>query len=92
MSGAKGHNFLDLHDNENCPIKSSYSEGGLWIRYFGHSNLLCTRAIRAIINHTSIREYCLRFFPKEDFSCLYGDYPIETRCHILYKCRRHNNY
>ena len=37
-------------------------------------------------------EYRLRFFPRENFMCSCGKYPIKTRCHILYNCRRFNNY
>jgi len=70
----------------------STPKGRPWLKYFGHSNLLCTRATRAIVNHAPIGEYRLRFFPREDFACPYGEYPIETRCHILYDCRRFNNY
>ena len=59
---------------------------------FGHSNSLCARVMRAIINHAPIREYQLRFFSREDFSCPCGFYPLELRCHILYKCKRFNKY
>ena len=52
----------------------------------------CARATRAITSHAPIGEYRLRFFRSEDFSCLCGSYPIETRCHILYDCRRFNKY
>ena len=38
-----------------------------------------TRATRAITNHAPIGKYRLKFFPWEDFSCLCGTYPIETR-------------
>ena len=48
--------------------------------------------MRAIINHALIGEYCLRFFSKEDFSCPYSSYPIETRHHILHNCKRFKNY
>ena len=44
----------------------------------------------AITNHAPIGEYQLCFFPREEFSCLYGLYSIETRCHILYNYRRFN--
>ena len=35
------------------------------------------RATRAITNHATIREYQLRFFPREEFKYLYSKYPIE---------------
>ena len=50
------------------------------------------RASRAITNHTQIGKYRLKFFLSEEFKCSCGQYPIETRCHILYKCRRFNKY
>ena len=61
-------------------------------KHFGHSNSWCTRASRAITCHAPIGEYHLQFFPREDFSCPCGNYPIETRRHILHECRRFNNY
>jgi len=48
--------------------------------------------MKAITNYAPIREYHLCFFPKEEFSYLCGLYPIEIRQHILYKCRRFNEY
>jgi len=53
----KGRNVLELLDNENNLLKLTYFKGGMWLKYFGYSNLLCTRAIRAIINHVPIGEY-----------------------------------
>jgi len=50
------------------------------------------RATRAIVNHAPIGEYRLRFFPKEEFSCPCGLYPIESRWHLLHECKRFNNY
>ena len=91
-SNTKGRQFLDLLDNNLQPIKPLYSKEGLWLKYFSHFNLLYTRALRAIVNHTPIGEYCLIFFPQEEFKCLYRQYPIKTRQHILYKCERFNNY
>ena len=40
---------------------------------------LYTRAIRAIVNHTSTSEYHLRFFSREEFLCSCGLYPIKSR-------------
>jgi len=37
-------------------------------------------------------EYQLRFFLRENFMCPCRIYLIETKCHILYECRRFNNY
>jgi len=72
------HHFLELLDNNNNSLKLTYSKGGSWLKYFGHSNSLCTRATRAIVNHAPIRKYQLRFFPWEEFKCLCGNYPIKT--------------
>jgi len=88
-SNEKGHHFLD--DN-NKPLEPTYSKGGMWLKYFGHSDSLCARATRAIVNHTPIGEYNLSFFPKEDFKCPCGEYPIEMRWHILFDCKRYNKY
>jgi len=88
----KEKHFLDLLDNDNNIIKLSYIKGILWLKHFGHSNLLCARATRAITNHAPIGEYRLRFLPREDFSCPCSFYPIESRRHILHECRRFNKY
>jgi len=86
-SDLKGHQFLKLCDEDNNSLEPLYSKGSIWLKYFRHSNSLCARATRAIVNHTSIGEYRLRFLHWEDFSCLCNDYSIKTRHHILYKCR-----
>jgi len=54
VSDGKGNHFLDLLDDELNDIKPSYVKGGLWLQSFGHSNLLCARATRAITSHTPI--------------------------------------
>ena len=91
-SDFKENHFLDLLNNDLCNIKPTYIKGGPWIKQFGHSNLLCARATRAITNHAPIGEYHLRFFPRENFSCPCRYYPIKTRHHILHDCRRFNKY
>jgi len=88
----KRHQFLDLCDEDNYPLEPMYSKGGVWLKYFGHSNFLYTRTTRTIVNHASIGEYRLRFFCQKNISCLCSDYPIETRWHILHECRRFNKY
>ena len=88
----KGNHFLDLLDGDLNVIEPSYSKGGPWLRTFGHSNLLCARASRAITNHAPIGEYRLRFFSNMDFMCPYNNYPIKTRRHILHDCQRFNRY
>ena len=89
-SNNKGNQFLDLLGNNNNNIELSYIKREPWLKMFGHSNSLYAHAIRVITNHAPTNEYRLRFFPREDFKCLCSLYPIESRCHILYKCRRFN--
>jgi len=91
-SEGKGKNFLELLDDDLNVVEPSYTKGGPWLQLVGHSNLLCAQATRAITNHTPIGEYRLRFFPNSEFSCLCNEYPIESRRHILYDCKRFNGY
>ena len=91
-SDNKGKNFLKLLDNESNPLKPSTIKDSPWLQYFGHSNTLYTRTTRVIVNHVPIGEYWLRFFPREEFECPCGLYPIESRQHILHKYKRFNNY
>ena len=84
--------FLELYDNNSNDIKPSYIKDGLWLQVFGHLNTLCAHAMKAITNHTSIGEYRLRFFPKKEFKCSCGVYPIKSRRHILHDCSRFNSY
>ena len=91
-SDGKGRQFLDLVDDNLNIIEPTYTKGGPWLQVFGHSNLLCAHATRAITNHAPIGEYCLRFFPNKDFKCPYSNYPIESRRHILHECMKFNGY
>ena len=50
----KGRHFLDLLDNNFNIIKLTYSKSRSWLKYFGHSNSLYTRATRAIVNYAPI--------------------------------------
>ena len=79
MLDFKGNHFLKLLDNNYLSIKPTYIKDRFWLKLVGHLNSLCARVTRTITNHTSIREYCLRFFLKENFSCLYRNYLIESR-------------
>ena len=92
VSNLKGRSFLDLINSNDSILEPSYYKGSTWLKYFGYSNTLCARAMRAITNHTPIGEYWLCFFPNEVFSCLCGLYPIESRQHILHECKRFNKY
>ncbi|KAL9709880.1 hypothetical protein Ac2012v2_006936 [Leucoagaricus gongylophorus] len=91
-SDGKGKHFLDLLDDDENELVPFSAKGGPWLQAFGHSNLLCARAARAIINHAPIGEYRLCFFPNMDFACPCNNYPIESRRHILHECRRFNGY
>jgi len=91
-SNEKEYQFLELLDNDNNLLEPTYSKGGSWLKYFGHSNLLYIKATRAIVNHTAIGEYQLRFFPQEEFKCLCSNYSIKTRWPILFDCTRYNEY
>ena len=88
----KGHQFLDLVNSNFNAIEPSYTKGGPWLQLFSHSNSLCACTTRAITNHALIGEYRLRFFPKEEFKCPCGNFPIELRRHILHDCTRFNGY
>jgi len=79
LSDEKGQHFLELLNDNNKPIEPSYAKGGPWLKYFGHSNSLCVRASRAIVNHVPIGKYWLRFFPQEEFKCPCSHYLIEMR-------------
>ena len=91
-SDFKGNQFLNLLNDDNNTIKPSYVKGRSWLKVFGHSNSLCMCATRAIMNHAPISKYRLRFFPREEFKCPCGLYPIESRHYILYECGRFNDY
>jgi len=62
-SDDKERHLLELLDNNLNIIELIYSKGGFWLKYFGHSNSLCIRATRAIVNYAPISKYQLRFFP-----------------------------
>ena len=76
----KRKNFLDLNDDDNLPTRPTYSKGGAWLKYFGHSNMLCAQIMPQLANIIS------------GFTCLCGEYPIKTRNHILYSCRHYRKY
>jgi len=58
-SDGRGNHFLDLLDDDLNAIEPHQVKGGPWLQFFGHSNSLCTRAMRAITNHAPIGEYRL---------------------------------
>jgi len=91
-SDLKSQHFLELYDSNDKSIEPSYSKGGSWLKFFGHSNSLYTRVTRAIMNHAPIGKYRMKFFLRENFNYLYREYSIETRHHILYKYKRYDEY
>jgi len=91
-SNFKESQFLDLVNDDNNSIEPTYAKNRSWLKSFSHSNLLCARATRAITSHALIGEYRLWFFPREEFKCSYGFYPIKSRHHILHECGRFNRY
>ena len=92
VSNAKGHNFMNLLNKNSNPIKLYAAKDSPWLKFYGHFNSLYIRATRAIINHTPIGKYQLRFFLWEEFKCLCSLYSIESKHHILYKYKHFNNY
>ena len=91
-SNQKGRQFLELVDSDNNLIELFYTNGGPWLKLIGYSNSLCTRAMRAITNHTPTGEYRLYFFLKEEIKYPCRPYLIESRHHILHECQRFNKY
>ena len=83
---------INLCNEENNFIKPTYVKSRLQLKFFEYSNSLCIRTTRVIVNHVPISKYRLRFFFRENFSCLCGSYPIESRHYILYECKRFNVY
>ena len=47
----KERHFLDLYNSNNNIIGLSYAKDSMWLKFSGHSNSLCMRTIRAIMNH-----------------------------------------
>ena len=82
-SNFKGNHFFKLNNDDYLLIKPVYTKNGRSLKSIGHSNSLYVKVTKLITNHASIGEYCLRFFPKENFYCPYRYYPIESRCHIF---------
>jgi len=72
-SDAKSKWFLDFLDDNLQPLKLLYSNGGSWLKYFGHSNSLCTRASRAIINHALLENINLDSFLMKNLSVHAGN-------------------
>ena len=78
-SDLKGRQFLNLLDVDFNIIELCYAKGGPWLKLFEYSNSLHIYTTRAITNHAPIGKYRLRFFPREEFKCLCGLYPIKSR-------------
>ena len=91
-SNSKERDFLNLLNNDLDSIEPLCFKDGLWLLQFSYSNSLYAQASRAVTNHAPTGEYQLKFFPRENFACSCGLYPIETRQYILHKYCRFNNY
>ena len=79
VADSKERHFLDLLDDDLNLIKLLSTKDSLWLQHFGHFNTLCARTSWAITNHAPIGKYWLRFFPRKEFDCPCGKYPIKTR-------------
>ena len=88
----KRKDFLNLNDNNDLPIRPTYSKDGAQLKLIKHSNSLCIQATKAITNYALIGKYYLRFFPKKSFACLYSEYSIESRNYILHNYRKYIKY
>jgi len=88
----KRRHSLDLVDNNNQAICPTYSKNSIWMKHVRPSNLLYAYITRIITNHILIGKYRLRFFSKESFGCLCGNYPIKTRVHILHRYVYYKKY
>ena len=75
----KGKKFLELLNNDHNSIELLTIKSSSWLQHFGHSNSLCARTTRTIVNHTFINKYHLKFFSREDFLYPCSLYLIETR-------------
>ena len=54
---SKGQCFLEFLNENLKLIELLYFKGGLQLNFFKHSNLICVRALRAIVNYAFIGEY-----------------------------------
>ena len=58
---------IDLLDDKYLSTKLTYMKDSAWLNLLGHFNTLYARITRAIINHTLIGKYYLRFFPINNY-------------------------
>ena len=64
VSNTKGRYFLELLDDELNPIELSYFKGGLWLKFFGHSNSLLSRSLMVdFIFYFLFLLYFIFYFP-----------------------------
>ena len=69
-SDLKGNNFLDLVNGNNKILEPLYCKGRTWLQFFGHSNLLCARVTRAIMNHAPCYDLKSLGLDKKNNSCI----------------------
>ncbi len=87
----KRKHSLDLVDNNNQAICSTYSKNSIWMKYVRSPNLLCAYITRIIMNHFLLGNIGL-VFPKESFVCLLVIIQLRQRVHILHRCVYYRKY
>jgi len=78
------------HAKAKC-MAPSHLNSGTWLKDIGHSSSLTAQMVHGITSHTSIGHYrkCFKV-GNQDKSCPhYGEGPVETSQHVLFKCLRH---
>jgi len=79
-------NFLKLCKEDGQFLEPKYANGGTWLPHLSDTRST-SRAVRAILKHTPIGEYRLRFHPKSTESPICGcGRVVETRYHIFQNC------
>jgi hypothetical protein len=76
-----------FRDPKGKPLRPTYANGGTWLRNVNEENLLCTRFMRAVLNHAPTGKYYRRFHipGHETHECECGC-PMQTWHHILTQC------
>ena len=80
----RGQQFLDTKCDNQKSIQLNYVKGSGWPKHISESVSRCAGAPRTILNHTLIGEYKQRLM----IICPYDKSQVETRNHILFRCKR----
>ena len=87
----KGRNFLPLKKG-GLTLAPSHLNGGPWVgalrKSKQYSNSLTARFVRAVLDHSPIGSYRLRFNLADEYGCSCGA-RLEYRGHILFSCRKY---